>query len=312
MPKISIVVPVYNLEKELSRCVESLVAQTYSDIEILLVNDGSTDTSGELCDDWARKDHRIHVIHKENGGLSDARNVGILTVSGEYLLLVDGDDTIDINTCMTIKDHTPTSPDVIVFDYLRIEGGKQERIQRTKSLVTHTHPHDYLIKHYRQGTMTMMSVVNAYRREMIVSNNILFKKGIIHEDEEWTPRVFLAAKSLIEVPFTMYCYWIRSQSISQQAPSKKPNLDIIETCHALEPLYNNQTNPELRKWLMDALLTHYLYAIEAGQLYSKEDQQRIRKSFLKHKAATKRNRLKVALYLTHPKLYRFVYRWVRR
>ena len=93
--KISVIVPVYNVENYLEKCVESILKQTYTNLEILLVNDGSTDTSGELCDQLAQRDQRIRVIHKENGGLSDARNRGIEEASSDLIGFIDSDDYID-------------------------------------------------------------------------------------------------------------------------------------------------------------------------------------------------------------------------
>ena len=93
--KISVIVPVYNVEQYLERCVDSIINQTYKNLEILLVNDGSTDNSGQLCDELAKKDDRIRVIHKENGGLSDARNVGIDEAEAELIGFIDSDDYID-------------------------------------------------------------------------------------------------------------------------------------------------------------------------------------------------------------------------
>ena len=101
---ISVIVPVFNVEKYLERCVETIVNQTYKNLEIILVNDGSTDNSGELCDELAKKDNRIKVVHKENGGLSDARNTGERESTGEYIIFIDSDDYIHhemLNTLYT-------------------------------------------------------------------------------------------------------------------------------------------------------------------------------------------------------------------
>lgn len=95
MPKISVIVPVYNVEKWLQRCIDSILGQTYKDFELILVDDGSSDNSGAICDDYAKKDGRIKVIHKDNGGVSSARNVGIDSSAGEYIMFVDSDDSID-------------------------------------------------------------------------------------------------------------------------------------------------------------------------------------------------------------------------
>lgn len=96
---ISIIVPVYNVEQYLSRCVDSLVNQTYHNIEIILVDDGSPDRSGEICDEYAKKDKRVKVIHQSNGGLSDARNTALDIAKGDYLMFVDSDDWIEKKTC---------------------------------------------------------------------------------------------------------------------------------------------------------------------------------------------------------------------
>ncbi len=101
-PKISIIVPVYNVEQYLNQCVESIVGQTYQNLEIILVDDGSPDSCPKMCEDWANNDKRIQVIHKPNGGLSDARNAGIDVASGEYLMFVDSDDFIAANMVMDL------------------------------------------------------------------------------------------------------------------------------------------------------------------------------------------------------------------
>ena len=97
MAKISVIVPVYNVESYLRKCLDSVINQTYSDLEILLINDGSFDNCGEICDEYAGKDARIKVFHKENGGLSSALNVGLKNVSGDYIGFVDSDDWIELD-----------------------------------------------------------------------------------------------------------------------------------------------------------------------------------------------------------------------
>ena len=119
--KLSIVVAVYNIEQYLHKCVESLLAQTYSNLEIILVDDGATDGSGTICDDYAEKDSRVHVIHKTNGGLSDARNVGIEAATGTYLAFVDGDDWVDTDMYMClIQELERTQSDIAVCRYRQI------------------------------------------------------------------------------------------------------------------------------------------------------------------------------------------------
>lgn len=102
-PKLSVIVPVYKAEKYLHRCVESILTQTFTDFEILLIDDGSPDRSGEICDEYAKKDSRIKVFHKLNGGASDARNVGLDNAQGEYVCFVDSDDVVDPTSCQTYQ-----------------------------------------------------------------------------------------------------------------------------------------------------------------------------------------------------------------
>lgn len=121
-PKISIIIPVYNVADYLTECIESIVVQEYTDYEIILVDDGSTDGSERLCDELAKKYDKIHVIHKENGGLVSARKAGILNSSGEYIFNIDSDDYIEANLLKNISDKIEMyKPDVIAFDFIRVD-----------------------------------------------------------------------------------------------------------------------------------------------------------------------------------------------
>lgn len=120
-PKISIVVPVFNVDKYLSECLDSLINQTYSNLEIILVDDGSTDNSGSICDVYAKRDHRIIVIHQVNGGLSNARNCGLDHVTGDYVMFVDSDDWIAKDTCeITVNIAIKETADLVIFPYVRV------------------------------------------------------------------------------------------------------------------------------------------------------------------------------------------------
>ena len=117
---ISIIVPIYKVENYLIRCIESIVCQTYENIEIILVDDGSPDKCPMICDEWAKKDERIKVIHKKNGGLSDARNAGIVIAQGEFLLFVDSDDYIEKDLCESCMNVMDEDIDIVAFNYRRV------------------------------------------------------------------------------------------------------------------------------------------------------------------------------------------------
>ena len=122
---VSVIVPIYKVEKYLNKCVDSIINQSYKNLEIILVDDGSPDKCGEICDKYAEKDSRVKVIHKENGGLSDARNAGIDIAKGDYLLFVDSDDWITSNICeVLIKNANDNLSDIIACNqYESFDGG---------------------------------------------------------------------------------------------------------------------------------------------------------------------------------------------
>ena len=123
MPKISVIIPVYNIENEVTRCIDSVMNQSFRDLEIILVDDGSIDNSGSICDEYQQRDVRIRVIHKENGGLSDARNVGMDAATGEYLAFVDGDDWIDVNMYKDMYEYMlEMKAEIAVCRYREING----------------------------------------------------------------------------------------------------------------------------------------------------------------------------------------------
>ena len=122
-PMVSMIVPVYNSEKTLSRCIDSILNQTYRDFELILLNDGSTDTSGEICDAYAKRDSRVRVVHKENTGVSDTRNRGIDLARGEYLQFLDSDDWITPDaTALFVRTATEQQCDMVISQFYRVIG----------------------------------------------------------------------------------------------------------------------------------------------------------------------------------------------
>lgn len=134
MPEVSIIVPVYNAEKTIGRCIESILNQEYTDFELILCNDGSRDKSGQICDEYAEKDSRIHVIHKENSGVSDTRNVGIRSASGTYIQFLDADDWITVDaTKLLVRTMKEKESDLVISDFYRVVG---EHISRKGDIDT--------------------------------------------------------------------------------------------------------------------------------------------------------------------------------
>ena len=305
--KISIVVPIYKVEKEIHRCVESLLAQTLKDIEIILVDDGSPDNCPSICDDYAKKDNRIKVIHKENGGLSDARNFGLLEAKAEYVLFVDSDDYIDKTTCEKFYNSIEADEDIIVGDAVRVEGEKESLMGHAEVAIDSAiSGREFLREQLRSKKMYMAAWLNLYKREFLINNDLFFKKGILHEDEQWTPRVFLKAKKVRYIKFPFYYYIIRENSITKKKDKTKNGIDLINTCYELEEIYEKIDDKELKELLNDYLVMLFLNAVSIGNLYSNKFNSVYNKKFVIGKSLSRKNKIKAYLFIMNKRVYKYV------
>ena len=223
--KISIIVPVYNVEAYLERCVESILKQTYSNLEILLVNDGSTDKSGELCDQLALRDQRIRVIHKENGGLSDARNRGIDEASSDLIGFIDSDDYIDKDMYETLYRHLRESNSDLSmcghYDVFHQIPEKQVSEIKTWELSS-----EEAIKMVMEAKILSVTAVNKlYKKELF--NHLRFEVGKIAEDAFIMIRLLDQCQKVVATNEKKYYYVHRENSITTQKFSLK-FLNVIE------------------------------------------------------------------------------------
>ena len=225
MPKVSIIVPVYKAEKYIGRCIDSIVAQTCSDWELLLIDDGSPDGSGGICDDYAQKDHRIRVFHKENGGVSSARNLGLDNVLGEYLTFVDADDWIDAdNLAVCLSAIERNRLDVLQFPFQRIDG--QGNILEMQHLVP-TDVQD--LPHYITDRHFNLNVWGAYMKNSIVQeNHIRFEEDLkLAEDQIFMMAVMSNAERLQTIGSVYYNYFFNPAG----ATNNEKTEDIIRTAY---------------------------------------------------------------------------------
>lgn len=307
-PRITIIVPVYKVEKYLEKCVESVINQTYKNIEIILVNDGSPDNCPYICDKYARKDQRIKVIHKKNGGLSDARNVGLDEAKGEYVLFVDSDDYIELNSCEKFIDIIGNkSPDIVVGNAKRLENNKIYYMKHRLNTGRHTiNGKKFLETELKAGTMYMAAWLNLYRKSFLLDNKLKFSVGLLHEDEEFTPRAFLKADSVMSTDLDFYNYIIRENSITTRKNKIKNAEHLIKIYRSLGEIYKDIQEPELRKMLNDSLVDKYLNTFQVAKLYKKEYSYLVDKKFLIGKSATIKNKLKVSLFYINKYLYYYI------
>lgn len=260
---ISIIIPVYNVEEYLAECLDSVLAQTYKNLEIIVVNDGSTDRSGEICQEYAKKDQRIILIEKENGGLSDARNAGIKMATGEYLMFLDSDDywggQIVSDLSKIISD---SNPDIILHEYSLING-----IESEKEL-----DNSYEAKNFKKDFHSLVEM-NKYKsnawtkiikRNILLGNDILFEKGLLHEDVAYSFDISPFINTYVYYPNDFYKYRIRSNSISNKLKRKNINHLLLIIDKRLDFLIENKNifiYKGLKSFLMKNIsytLVHYL------------------------------------------------------
>ena len=232
--KISIIVPVYNVEHEPSRCVDSILNQSYTNIEVILVDDGSTDRCPSICDAFVMKDRRVRVIHKPNGGLSSARNAGLREASGEWILYVDSDDYILNDSCeRLIAVGAKYDCDIVSADAIREFNGGREYMVHGSLADGKCYPsRDFIIKTVKPCEWYAPAWLNLYKRSFLIENNLFFVEGLLHEDMEMQPRVFLAAKTVAYCAYPFYRYVDRASSIMNASK-------VDERVTAMEWIYSN-------------------------------------------------------------------------
>lgn len=229
---ITVIIPIYKVEKYLRKCVDSVTAQTHKNLEIILVDDGSPDGCGEICDEYAKRDERIKVIHKENGGLSDARNAGLDIASGEYIGFVDSDDYIapDMYEVM-LKRLTETDADMAVCNVSYVGDVSDNQRQSEKVWTIN----DCVLD--RKEAMRMLEEIKNWRYvtawnklyKRNIFRNIRFPKGKIHEDEFVAHRVIGECEKIACISQRLY-YYLQRQGSIMAAESLDAKLD---TCEAL-------------------------------------------------------------------------------
>ena len=210
---ISVIVPIYNVENFLEKCVDSIVKQTYENIEIILIDDGSPDRCGVICDDYSKKDERIKVIHKKNGGLSDARNCGINVAKGEYVLCIDSDDWIEKNMIEVLYNNVVKyDADISICEFVEEDiNGKILKKKKENSEIKCFNTIDALKELIIQENITNHAWNKLYRKELF--KNIEYPKGQLMEDISTTYKLFEKSNKIIYQNITLYHYIQRSTSI---------------------------------------------------------------------------------------------------
>lgn len=261
-PLISVIVPVYNVAEYLPECVDSIISQTYTNLEIILIDDGSTDDCPRICDEYASKDSRIRVIHKKNGGLSDARNAGLDICTGEWIGFVDSDDFIAPDMYQQLyKAAISQNADVAVCQSERYENGNFVNLNKNRKKELLHSKSEMINRMFCGGGQTIAVCLKLYRAYVFA--NIRFPKGLTNEDAFIILDVLNKSSCMAIIPEALYFYRIRSGSITN---AKKWNENIFDTVLAykhnmdvLEKYFPENINEGLCR-----LIWAYRYAIRSA------------------------------------------------
>jgi len=246
-PLISVVVPIYNVEQYLSRCVDSILRQTYKNLEVFLVDDGSPDCCGEICDQYMMIDNRVKVIHKQNGGLSDARNVAIDKASGEYIAFVDSDDYIADDYIeylyeLSLKNQADVS---VVRNVNFFEGSIPDKVNNKEFQVQIFNKEQALLSLFYQRDFDTSAWGKLYRMSLF-DKEIRYPFGLLYEDLPTTYRIFMKCNRVASSSYSGYYYLLRKNSIEGSSFKPIKFYSCIEVIRKLENELSN-VNRKIQK-----------------------------------------------------------------
>lgn len=291
MPRLSVIVPVYKVEKYIHKCVDSILNQTFKDFELILVDDGSPDKCGEICDEYAKKDSRVRVIHKENGGLSDARNFGIDVAKGEMVGFVDSDDEIDTQMYQKMLAYMDAhNLDVVCADTYVVRNDKKKFKPRYNSNKIFE-GHD-AVREILNGNLDNAAWNKIYRRSVI--GNVRYPKGRIYEDVATTYKFIFVAKRTGYLCEPFYYYFKRKGSIVASSFNSKSRYDCFKGYkERLEFAMKEKLEcvEDCRVLAAETALAT-LTAFYANKEDEHSDRYRVVVEFLSHNSGGVRNKLK--------------------
>lgn len=253
MPKVSVIVPIYNVASCLKECLNSITQQTMTDIEIILVDDGSTDGSGEVCERYAEQDQRITVIHKANSGLSSARNEGIKIATAPYIMFVDGDDWVAADFCeKPYKAATDNNADIVIFQACYVKNGIHKKLckQITMSQI------EIVDKETALSCGESFAWNKLYKRELF--ETATYPVGRVFEDVAVTHKYILASKTIVMLPDTLYFQAYRCGSITQSHTIEHVTDGLIAALQFSEDLSVYGYAEERRKAVLGSFALRFL------------------------------------------------------
>lgn len=309
MPLISVIVPIYNVEAYLEKCINSIICQSYRNLEIILVNDGSTDNSQKICEEYKKKDSRIKVIHKENGGLSDARNCGLEIATGEYIAFLDSDDWIDEELYSTLYNLIKKyNADISICSFKNVFS-EDEKLNRINNEYVYDNIEALNRLYTKEGTQMVVAWNKLYKRKIL--SNMKFPKGKIHEDAFLIPRLLYNAKRIAYIEKELIYYRYTPNSITNSKFNIK-RLDYLEALDntnnffkekKLDELYLRGVVSEIESMLTFALYVQGLEKNEKDNIINEFIIKIREKESIINESINKKTKMKINLFKLSPKLY---------
>ncbi|MBR6737921.1 MAG: glycosyltransferase family 2 protein [Clostridia bacterium] len=255
MPVLSVIIPIYNVENYLAECVDSVLNQSFTDLEVILVDDGSPDNCPLICDDYAKKDNRVKVVHKQNGGLSSARNAGLNIASGEYVIFLDSDDYYRNLDFLEKIVESLNGCDALFFQRVKLFNDKDfgDNPSNYNENINELSIEKQFVELAKSNKIDASAAMKVTCRTFLIQNNLFFKEGLVCEDIEW---FFRYAQKLNNVRFsnyTSYVYRIRSNSISHSIKLK----NVQDLFYSIENYADEIKNSNLS--IKEPLLNYLAY-----------------------------------------------------
>ena len=300
---ISLIVPVYNVEEYLEECLDSIQNQTYTDLEVILVNDGSTDGSKAICERYCKENRRFHLLNQENQGLSAARNTGVAASRGEFIVFVDSDDMILANYLETLMHYMREDVDIVESQFTVSNEEFLAKSFKEPSILFEGNSQE-AVKIFTKHVLNVNAVTKLYRRSIVEA--VPYIDGVIFEDVYCGIGMLKYIRKMIKIDYVGYYYRVRLGSIMHREFSPK-NLDIFTVCDKLIELYADREDllPYVGSFLVHLATMHYHSYVKKGNPYREFYNQKLAEyvTLTKKNPELARSSRLIKLYNICPKYY---------
>lgn len=300
---ISVIVPVYNVERYLEECLNSIQQQSYTDIEVILVNDGSTDHSKTICERYCEEDSRFYLLNQTNQGQSSARNVGVAASKGEFIAFVDSDDIIQKNYLEKLMQYMTEEVDIVESNFTVSKKDFLVENSKETTILFEGNSEEAIIESCNYG-LSYSPVVKLYRRNLL--ENFPFLNGVIFEDIYHGVGILKFIRKMVKIDYVGYHYRERSNSTMHRKFSKK-NLDVFISSDKLVELFSSdkKLSPYIGKFLVQIVTTHHNYFTEKINPYQSMYEEKLKQyvAIVEESPEVARSSKMIRMYKLAPSLY---------